>query len=87
MLDQQRRIDNKGWAVGKLRPEPGKERMLMPKTMQERMTESLDAAVAMFDAEVMASIEDGKPTRRLPVTSACPPPWWPRALLASTTNG
>lgn len=37
----------------------------MPKTMQERMTESLDAAVAMFDAEVMASIEDGKPTTEI----------------------
>ena len=37
----------------------------MPKTMQERMTESLDAAVAMFDAEVMASIEDGKPTSEI----------------------
>ena len=37
----------------------------MPKTVQERMTESLDSALAMFDAGVMASIEDGKPTSEI----------------------
>lgn len=37
----------------------------MPKTIGECMTESLDIAVAMFDAEVMASIEDGKPTSEI----------------------
>lgn len=37
----------------------------MPKTVQERMTESLDSALAMFDAEVMESIEDGKPTSEI----------------------
>ena len=37
----------------------------MPKTIGECMTESLDTAVAMFDAEVMASIEDGKPTSQI----------------------
>lgn len=37
----------------------------MPNTMQDRMTESLDSALAMFDAEVMASIEESKPTSQI----------------------